>query len=64
MGIGCDKKKTTLLVGSGQHSQTDIHSTQLIGGRKVYPLMLCHMTLIIANDKMLLWEKFILCSLL
>lgn len=35
MGIGCDP---TLLVVSGQHSQTDIHST-LFDGRKVYCLM-------------------------
>ena len=50
-------------VGSGQHPQTDIHST-LFGGRKVYCLMSCHVTSVVANEKELLREQFTLCSLL
>ena len=56
MGIGCDpieNNSTGRQWSTSTECQTDIHIT-LFGGRKVYYLMLCHVTLIIANEKMLL----------
>ena len=61
---GCDPKENNT-TGRQWSTFTERYSQySVIGGRKVYGLMIYHVTLIIANDKGLFCEKFILCSLL